>query len=886
VIYFCCQEKRRSAVRDYAPVNGLDLNGIDYLEVVDHEEPVLAERQRRLRVFFVKPPAAPLLARLQTATPANVRITGGERTPGIVTDTVELKPDGHLEVHVRPRGDFSTYTLALVMPNRDQPLEGLDPALATIDFSFKVECPSPFDCRAQHSCAAPAEPAPESDYLAKDYASFRQLLLDRLSALLPDWRERNPADLGITLVELLAYVGDYLSYRQDAIATEAYLGTARQRVSVRRHARLLDYGMHDGCNARAWVQVRLKPGTPAQGITLPRWLVQDSQGNWVPAEDEPVPGNAANIRRTQFATRLADTTLVSESDFERLVAQSAPEIFEPMHPVTLFLEHNDLPLYTWSDDRCCLPKGATKATLAKHCPNLQPGAVLIFKEVIGPKTGDPADADPNHRHAVRLTKVNAFAVTQRNDGTEIRSPLTDPITTQEITEIEWGAGDALPFPLCVSSLTDRGAHRHDVSIALGNIVLSDHGRTLPEPEPLGAVPASNPVLAPVSAQGCGQGDDAEPALTPPRFHPGLKEAPLTQVATIPRTQLRSGRRTQLAFDPDGAAAAVFGWDMEHVLPAIRLGDDRDGLWLPRRDLLSSDAFAPEFVAEIRNDGRAVIRFGDDENGMRPGEQTSFLAVYRVGNGARGNIGAEALTHLAGGTLLADARWIESISNPLPAAGGADPETLEQTRQYAPAAFRIQRRAVTPDDYAATAEKHPEVQRAAATLRWTGSWHTIFLTVDRLGGRAVDAAFEDRLRSHLEAYRMAGHDLEIDGPQFVALELEMRVCVEPDYFRSDVLAAMHGVFSSGTRTDGSRGFFHPDRFTFGQGVHLSELYAAAQPVAGVRHVDITVLQRLGAPDTTALDTGVLDLGRLEIARLDNDPNFPDRGQLRFMMKGGR
>ena len=56
-----------------------------------------------------------------------------------------------------------------------------------------------------------------------------------------------------TLVELLAYVGDQLSYAQDAVATEAYLGTARRRASVRRHARLVDYFMHDGANARAWL---------------------------------------------------------------------------------------------------------------------------------------------------------------------------------------------------------------------------------------------------------------------------------------------------------------------------------------------------------------------------------------------------------------------------------------------------------------------------------------------------------------------------------------------------------------------------------------------------------------------------------------------------------
>ncbi len=33
------------------------------------------------------------------------------------------------------------------------------------------------------------------------------------------------------------------------------LGTARRRVSVRRHARLVDYFMHEGCNARMWVHI-------------------------------------------------------------------------------------------------------------------------------------------------------------------------------------------------------------------------------------------------------------------------------------------------------------------------------------------------------------------------------------------------------------------------------------------------------------------------------------------------------------------------------------------------------------------------------------------------------------------------------------------------------
>ena len=172
------------------------------------------------------------------------------------------------------------------------------------------------------------------------------------------------------------------------------------------------------------------------------------------------------------------------------------------------------------------------------------------------------------------------------------------------------------------------------------------------------------------------------------------------------------------------------------------------------------------------------------------------------------------------------------------------------------------------------------------MRWTGSWRTVFLTVDRLGGRPVDGDFEAELRRHLERYRMAGHDLEIDGPRFVPLEIEIEVCAQPGYFRSDIKAALLEVFSNGTLPDGRRGMFHPDNFSFGQPVFLSRLYAAAQAVTGVRYVEFKKFQRQGIDSSNGLDAGLLTMGRLEIARLDNDPNFRERGILTLMLKGGR
>jgi predicted phage baseplate assembly protein len=285
--------------------------------------------------------------------------------------------------------------------------------------------------------------------------------------------------------------------------------------------------------------------------------------------------------------------------------------------------------------------------------------------------------------------------------------------------------------------------------------------------------------------------------------------------------------------------------------------------------------------EVDTDGAAYLRFGDDLLGQRPEPLTAFVATYRVGNGAAGNVGAESLAHIV--TALTA---VTLVRNPLPARGGAEPESIEDVRQRAPAAFRTQERAVTEADYATVTERDPRVQRAAATFRWTGSWHTAFLTADRLGGQPADDPFKTSIRQLVERYRMAGYDLEVDGPQFVSMEIAMFVCAKPDYFRSDVKAALLEVFSNRQLPDGRRGVFHPDNFTFGQTVYLSPFYAAAQAVPGVASVQITSFQRQGQPDSKPLVDGFLPMGRLEIPRCDNDPNFAERGVFRLTVGGGK
>ena len=134
----------------------------------------------------------------------------------------------------------------------------MDPFFSSRQLRFRMACDEQFDCWVP----APPPPSPAElpvviDYLAKDYSSFRQALLDFVSVRTPAWIERNEADLGMMLLELFAYTADNLSYMQDRVANEAFLMTATQRRSVAGHLQLIGYQMDEGAAAHTWLQFRV-----------------------------------------------------------------------------------------------------------------------------------------------------------------------------------------------------------------------------------------------------------------------------------------------------------------------------------------------------------------------------------------------------------------------------------------------------------------------------------------------------------------------------------------------------------------------------------------------------------------------------------------------------
>ena len=134
--YFCCTDTRRNDVKLHPT-----LNGIDYLEVLDNISDPYNERQTTLYLHFLKPL---LTAPLDIS---NLIIEGGERIRNIKVVAVEYDlpaspPDFDgaevLTVKVSKAGDFSTYTLKVIKDHYgDEPPEGFDPVLSSVEFSFK-----------------------------------------------------------------------------------------------------------------------------------------------------------------------------------------------------------------------------------------------------------------------------------------------------------------------------------------------------------------------------------------------------------------------------------------------------------------------------------------------------------------------------------------------------------------------------------------------------------------------------------------------------------------------------------------------------------------------------------------------------------------------------
>ncbi|HEX8767971.1 MAG TPA: hypothetical protein VF714_06350, partial [Jatrophihabitans sp.] len=231
--------------------------------------------------------------------------------------------------------------------------------------------------------------------------------------------------------------------------------------------------------------------------------------------------------------------------------------------------------------------------------------------------------------------------------------------------------------------------------------------------------------------------------------------------------------------------------------------------------------------------------------------------------------------------------ILSATNPFVATGGADEETLEHVRAHAPHAFRARQfRAVRAEDYERTAEELDWVLDAGTSMRWTGSWLSVFTTAQPRAGGQPTVREHAALIQLLGRRRIAGYETFSPAARYVGLDLIVEVCAHAWALRGEVEAGVLAELGTGVLCDGRTGFFAPGQLRFGSRLERSELEAAIQRAVGVEGVVSISYRRRGyVPDFVEMPE-VVAVGRDEIIRVDNNPSLADNGSVRVVVAGGK
>lgn len=704
----------------------------------------------------------------------------------------------------------------------------VDPLRAFLPVRLRPECGDAPDCVTVPLPPAPLSP-PDYDTLARDYTGLRAMLMERLGVLDPG-SDDSPADVTVTFVELMAHLGDLLSYRQDRMATESWLTTARRRASVTRHARLVDFAVPPAISASTTVQVLVartsNAATDATFTVLPGDTATDSAGN---PDADP---NAAN-----FTLENPAAVIVRASQAE-------------------------LALYDWTEADARLDVGATNAVLVRPTPGQ--GVALSTWLPVGSLLGfEVVDPGPLGAQALWARRGSAWPPGTSPDA-PIREPLashpaqivtvthaveiTDPLSPGlPLVRVFWDESQALTREVPVSVTTTGGSPR--VGVARLALIGAHHGLCV----------------------------DGPAAMHP--FDPLTSGTPDPATTEVADYWLTRAQAAGLSCAPGGRP-----WQMDVTLElpsAVQLEATRVTSLLRA----PSDGFA--VVVDHDDDDPPRLRFATGVLGQAPPIQTMVTARYQIGSGSAGLIAPNTLTRLVRSTAAPtqpcnwhDAAATVSARNLTPGTGGVPAMPLDDVRRDAPQAYAAEpRRAVLISDLPTFAMQVPGVARAAAHRSWSGSWPVGVVAAESitdLDDPTLDAAVEDVM----DAVRMAGTEVVTVPATPIGLYFELTVCLTPG---TDTSLARLAILAA-LRPGSPGAVFAPTSHPLGASVYVSTVLAAVAAVPGVDAVRVTQARRLSEPGGTV--HSVLTMGPAEIAVCDDDALAPDRGRIELTIEGGR
>jgi len=277
--------------------------------------------------------------------------------------------------------------------------------------------------------------------------------------------------------------------------------------------------------------------------------------------------------------------------------------------------------------------------------------------------------------------------------------------------------------------------------------------------------------------------------------------------------------------------------------AVQPIDQEDGqgecwvLWQRVESFFESGPRSRHYTIDYQS-GR--VTFGDGRRGLIPPEGLNNIVArrYRVGGGSSGNVNPSTLTSLS--RALA---YIDSVTNPVAAAGGSDRETVAEAKERAPYTIKSRDRAVTAEDFEMlTLRASTSLARARCVPDRAGRGGVTVVVVPKAETDAEDLSRRlvpsneilRYVKRYLDERRLVGTLLTVTKPSYVELSLKVallrRTIGVSDRMRREIEERL-------------RRHLHPlvggrdgEGWPFGRAVLKTELIHLVEEVPGVEGVD--------------------------------------------------
>ncbi|WP_428268832.1 putative baseplate assembly protein [Haliangium sp.] len=287
--------------------------------------------------------------------------------------------------------------------------------------------------------------------------------------------------------------------------------------------------------------------------------------------------------------------------------------------------------------------------------------------------------------------------------------------------------------------------------------------------------------------------------------------------------------------PPADEVAALGEDA--VTPVSEESDEVWVRWQRVDSFFESGPRSRHYVIDYQNGG---VHFGDGRKGMMPPEGANNIVArrYQIGGGATGNVNAGTLT-----SLNRALSYIDSVTNPIPATGGADRETVDEAKDRAPYTIKSRDRAVTAEDFEMLALRaSTSIARAKCVPDRSnrGAVTLVVMPKAEPGMRGLTRRLMPSneilryIKNYLDERRLVGTILRVIKPRYRDISLKVtllrRTVGTSDRLRREI-------------ADKLRTYLHPlvggrdgKGWEFGRAVLKTELVHMAEEVPGVEGVD--------------------------------------------------